>query len=79
MGVVGLDRNAVAAAAEDREALETWFLRKAWAAAVAAEGLALDPFNGGFEAARLLLLPNMSKYWRVAFTSANQGLMRISH
>lgn len=66
MGVVGLDLNAAAAAAEEREALETWFFRKAWAAAVAAEGFAVDPFSGGFDAALLLLLPNMSNFRRVA-------------
>lgn len=46
MGVVGLDLNAAPAAADAREALEAWFFRKAWAAAVAAEGFALDPFKG---------------------------------
>lgn len=46
VGVVGRDRKAAAAAADDREALEAWFFRKAWAAAVAAEALALDPLRG---------------------------------
>jgi hypothetical protein len=46
VGVVGLDRSAVAAAAADREAFESRFFRKAWAAAVVALGLALDPLRG---------------------------------
>lgn len=46
VGVVGLDRRAAAAAAEDRDALEAWFFKKACAAAVAAEGLAFVPFRG---------------------------------
>lgn len=78
MGVVGINRNAVAAAADERatsDALEFKSLRKAWAAAVVAEALALGPFRGGFEAALLLLFPNMAD-----FSSANQGLMRkLSH
>jgi hypothetical protein len=46
VGVVGLDRNAVAAAAEESDALEAWFFRNAWAAADVAEGLALVPLSG---------------------------------
>lgn len=46
MGVVGLDRNAAAAAEAEREALEVWFFRNAWAAAVVAEGFAFDAFRG---------------------------------
>lgn len=48
IGVVGRDRRAAPAAAEASEALETWFLRKAWAAAVAALGLALLGLKGGY-------------------------------
>jgi hypothetical protein len=46
VGVVGLDRRAVAAAADEREALEVWLFKKAWTAAEAAFGLALDPLRG---------------------------------
>lgn len=42
VGVIGRALRAAAAAAEEREALETRFLRKAWAAALAAEGSVLD-------------------------------------
>jgi hypothetical protein len=45
-GVVGLDRNAAAAAPAASAALDVWFLRKAWAAAVAALGFAIAPFTG---------------------------------
>jgi hypothetical protein len=45
VGVVGRDRKAAAAAADDREALDDRFFRKAWAAAVVAEGFALDPLR----------------------------------
>jgi hypothetical protein len=44
-GVVGRDRNAAAAAAEESDTLEAWCLRKAEAAAVAADGLAVDEFK----------------------------------
>lgn len=75
---MGRDRNAVAAAAEESEALDAWFFRKAWAAADAAEGLAVDPLRGGFDVALLLLFPNMLTVGQNAFdTSADQGLMRI--
>lgn len=60
VGVVGSDRKAAAAAADDKDAFDDRFFRKAWAAAVVAEALALDPLSDGFEAALLLLLPNMS-------------------
>lgn len=43
VGVVGRARNAAAAAAADKEALEAWGLRKANAAAVCAEAFALGP------------------------------------
>jgi hypothetical protein len=43
VGVVGRARKAAAAAAVDKEALDAWVLRKANAAAVCAEGLAVDP------------------------------------
>lgn len=43
VGVVGRDRNAVAAAADERDALEAWFFRKACAAAAVAEGLGFVP------------------------------------
>ena len=46
VGVVGRDRRAAPAAADAREAFEAWFFKKACAAAVAAEGLALDPLRG---------------------------------
>ena len=46
VGVVGRDRRAAPAAAAARDALEAWFFRKACAAAVAAEGLALSPLRG---------------------------------
>lgn len=46
VGVVGLDRNAAAAAAEDKEAFEGRWDRNAEAAAVAAAALTLDEFNG---------------------------------
>lgn len=46
VGVVGRERKAAAAAAEDREALEGWLFKKAWAAAEAAEGLAVDALRG---------------------------------
>lgn len=46
VGVVGRDRNAAAAAAEDRDAFEERFFKKACAAAVVAEALALDPLRG---------------------------------
>ena len=46
VGVVGRDRRAAPAAADARAALEAWFFKKACAAAVAAEGLALDPLRG---------------------------------
>lgn len=46
VGVVGRDRKAAAAAADDREAFEARFFRKAWAAAVVAEGFTLDPLRG---------------------------------
>jgi hypothetical protein len=42
VGVVGRALRAAAAAAEDRAALEARFFRKAWAAALAAEGSVLD-------------------------------------
>lgn len=45
-GVVGLDRNAAAAAAPASAALDVWFLRKAWAAAVAALGFEIAPLTG---------------------------------
>lgn len=45
VGLVGRARKAAAAAADEREALEAWLFRKAWAAAVAAEGLAVDAFR----------------------------------
>jgi hypothetical protein len=45
-GVVGRDRNAAAAAAEERDAFEARFFRKAWAAAVAALELTLGPLRG---------------------------------
>jgi len=48
VGVVGRDRRAAAAAAEESEAFEAWFFRKAEAAAVAAEGLALELLRGCF-------------------------------
>jgi hypothetical protein len=40
IGVVGLDRRAVPAAAAARAAFDAWLLRKAWAAAVVALELA---------------------------------------
>ncbi len=43
VGVVGRARNAAAAAAADKEALDGWGLRKANAAAVCAEEFALGP------------------------------------
>jgi hypothetical protein len=43
VGVVGRARNAAAAAAADKEALEAWGFRKANAAAVCAEAFALGP------------------------------------
>lgn len=46
VGVVGRDRRAAPAAAEARDAFEAWFFKKACAAAVVAEGLALDPLRG---------------------------------
>lgn len=46
VGVVGLDRRAAAAAADDKDAFEAWFFKKACAAAVAAEALAVVPFRG---------------------------------
>jgi hypothetical protein len=46
IGVVGRDRRAAAAAADESDALEAWFLRKAEAAAVAADGLGLEIFGG---------------------------------
>jgi hypothetical protein len=42
VGVVGRALRAAAAAAEDRAVLEARFFRKAWAAALAAEGSVLD-------------------------------------
>jgi hypothetical protein len=42
VGVVGRALRAAAAAAEESEAFEARFFRKAWAAAVAAEGSALE-------------------------------------
>jgi len=47
VGVVGRLRRAAPAAADAREALEAWLFRKAWAAAVAALGFALEAFKGG--------------------------------
>jgi hypothetical protein len=41
-----MDRNAAAAAAAEREALEAWVRRKACAAAAVAEGSALDRMGG---------------------------------
>ena len=43
VGVIGLDRNAAAAAAAESDAFEAWLLRKAEAAAVCAEALARAP------------------------------------
>lgn len=43
MGVVGLDRNAAAAAAAESEAFEARCPRKAWDAASVADGFAVDP------------------------------------
>lgn len=43
VGVIGLDRNAAAAAAADNDAFEAWLLRKAEAAAVCAEALIRAP------------------------------------
>lgn len=43
VGVVGRARNAAAAAAADKEALDAWGLRKANAAAACAEAFALGP------------------------------------
>jgi hypothetical protein len=60
VGVVGLDRSAAAAAAEERDAFEAWFRRKTEVAAVMAAALAVDPLRGGFDAALLRLFPNMS-------------------
>jgi hypothetical protein len=45
-GVVGRDRNAAAAAAEESDAFEAWFFRKAETAAVAALALGVDGFEG---------------------------------
>jgi hypothetical protein len=42
VGVVGRALRAAAAAAEESEAFEARFFRKAWAAALAAEGSILD-------------------------------------
>jgi hypothetical protein len=44
VGVVGRARNAAAAAAADKEALDAWGLRKANAAAACAEAFALGPW-----------------------------------
>ena len=46
IGLVGRARNAAAAAAADSDALETWFFKKAEAAAVAALALAVEEFKG---------------------------------
>jgi hypothetical protein len=43
VGVIGLDRNAAAAAAADSDAFEAWLLRKAEVAAVCAEALTRPP------------------------------------
>lgn len=45
VGVVGRARRAAAAAAEDSALFDAWFFKKAWAAAVAAEGSAFSPLR----------------------------------
>jgi hypothetical protein len=59
VGIDGLARNAAAAAAAERDTFEAWLFRKAWAAAVVADALALGPLRGGFDAALLFRLPNI--------------------
>lgn len=46
VGVIGRALSAAAAAAEEREAFDDRFFRKAWVAAVVAAELAVTPFNG---------------------------------
>lgn len=46
IGVVGRDRSAAAAAADESDDVEARLLRKAWVAAVVAEGFAVDAFSG---------------------------------
>lgn len=54
-GVVGRARNAAAAAADESDAFEAWFFRKAEAAAVAALALSVEVIKGCRESSQLLL------------------------